>query len=221
MNRRDRESNLRRQATSAIENERGSFQPPIGSCVPVRNLSRTNFCRPFNRKCVPSNRIKGSLFSLQSERRIRESAAIHRDKRADLPAAHSPREQPPRETIRKNPKQFGTSRYEKEPDNRLSLPSKICGGEGGIRTPGPFRVNGFQDRRDRPLRHLSVSKSIQPDGRRLTFRQTTEPIGPYYTIIRIRGGRLFAHDLVFDSPTGSATASLRQFCHSFANGPDT
>ena len=29
------------------------------------------------------------------------------------------------------------------------------GGEGGIRTPGPFRVNGFQDRRIRPLCHLS------------------------------------------------------------------
>lgn len=119
---------LRRQTTIAIENERGSFQPPIGSCVPVRNLPRTNSRRPFSRKCVPPNRIKGSLFSLQSEQRIGESAAIHRDERADLPAAHSPREQLPRETIRKNPKQFGTSRYEKEPDNRLSLLSKICGG---------------------------------------------------------------------------------------------
>ena len=29
------------------------------------------------------------------------------------------------------------------------------GGEGGIRTPGPFRVNGFQDHRFRPLSHLS------------------------------------------------------------------
>ena len=29
------------------------------------------------------------------------------------------------------------------------------GGEGGIRTPGPLRVNGFQDRRYRPLSHLS------------------------------------------------------------------
>jgi hypothetical protein len=28
-------------------------------------------------------------------------------------------------------------------------------GEGGIRTPGPLQVNGFQDRRDRPLCHLS------------------------------------------------------------------
>ena len=28
-------------------------------------------------------------------------------------------------------------------------------GERGIRTPGPVTVNGFQDRRDRPLRHLS------------------------------------------------------------------
>ena len=29
------------------------------------------------------------------------------------------------------------------------------GGEGGIRTPGPVTVNGFQDRRIRPLCHLS------------------------------------------------------------------
>ncbi len=31
-----------------------------------------------------------------------------------------------------------------------------CGGEGGIRTPGALRLSGFQDRRDRPLCHLSV-----------------------------------------------------------------
>lgn len=29
------------------------------------------------------------------------------------------------------------------------------GGEGGIRTPGPLRANGFQDRRNRPLCHFS------------------------------------------------------------------
>ena len=29
------------------------------------------------------------------------------------------------------------------------------GGERGIRTPGTSQFNGFQDRRDRPLRHLS------------------------------------------------------------------
>ena len=34
----------------------------------------------------------------------------------------------------------------------------VCG-ERGIRTPGPVKVNGFQDRRDRPLRHLSGGKS--------------------------------------------------------------
>ena len=31
------------------------------------------------------------------------------------------------------------------------------GGERGIRTPGKLPFNGFQDRRDRPLRHLSTS----------------------------------------------------------------
>ena len=32
-------------------------------------------------------------------------------------------------------------------------------GERGIRTPGPLQVNGFQDRRNRPLCHLSTGKS--------------------------------------------------------------
>ncbi len=31
-------------------------------------------------------------------------------------------------------------------------------GEGGIRTPGTSRYNGFQDRRDRPLCHFSGAK---------------------------------------------------------------
>ena len=31
-------------------------------------------------------------------------------------------------------------------------------GERGIRTPGPLTVNGFQDRRNRPLCHLSAAK---------------------------------------------------------------
>ena len=32
------------------------------------------------------------------------------------------------------------------------------GGKRGIRTPGPVKINGFQDRRIRPLCHLSVCK---------------------------------------------------------------
>ena len=35
------------------------------------------------------------------------------------------------------------------------------GGERGIRTPGPVTVNGFQDRRNRPLCHLSGGKSTK------------------------------------------------------------
>ncbi len=38
----------------------------------------------------------------------------------------------------------------------------LCiGGETGIRTPGPVTVNGFQDRRIKPLCHLSFSKAGQ------------------------------------------------------------
>ena len=33
------------------------------------------------------------------------------------------------------------------------------GGKRGIRTPGPVKINGFQDRRIRPLCHLSSDKS--------------------------------------------------------------
>ena len=37
-----------------------------------------------------------------------------------------------------------------------SYTREVNGGEGGIRTPGTLRYNGFQDRRIRPLCHLSV-----------------------------------------------------------------
>ncbi len=33
------------------------------------------------------------------------------------------------------------------------------GGEGGIRTPGRLPFNGFQDRRIRPLCHLSTAQA--------------------------------------------------------------
>ena len=48
------------------------------------------------------------------------------------------------------PLQFATNKKESVLANSL-----IFSGEGGIRTPGPVTVNGFQDRRDRPLCHLS------------------------------------------------------------------
>ena len=53
---------------------------------------------------------------------------------------------------------WGNPKNKKAAFRRLSLFVKIDGGEGGIRTPGPLRVNGFQDRRYRPLSHLSVKK---------------------------------------------------------------
>ena len=39
---------------------------------------------------------------------------------------------------------------------KKSLLSRLLCGEGGIRTPGGVTLNGFQDRRDRPLCHLSL-----------------------------------------------------------------
>ena len=55
------------------------------------------------------------------------------------------------------------------------------GGERGIRTPGPVTVNGFQDRRIRPLCHLSAAK-VRLDGfsnknyRRFFEKYTSERI---------------------------------------------
>ncbi len=41
----------------------------------------------------------------------------------------------------------------------ILLNTSLLGGERGIRTPEPFQVNGFQDRRIQPLCHLSGDKS--------------------------------------------------------------
>ncbi|CDH44983.1 hypothetical protein BN874_200053 [Candidatus Contendobacter odensis Run_B_J11] len=44
---------------------------------------------------------------------------------------------------------------------RISLLQQYwSGGEGGIRTHGPLRINGFQDRRNRPLCHLSSGLAL-------------------------------------------------------------
>ncbi len=51
-------------------------------------------------------------------------------------------------------KEKGYLIYEKRRDNLTIIPFS---GEGGIRTPGPVTVNGFQDRRIRPLCHLSAA----------------------------------------------------------------
>ena len=47
----------------------------------------------------------------------------------------------------------GPSWHTKKPED-FHLPVLFCG-EGGIRTPGSSQINGFQDRRNRPLCHLS------------------------------------------------------------------
>ena len=41
---------------------------------------------------------------------------------------------------------------------RLRDEHLLYGGEGGIRTHGPFQDNGFRDRPIRPLSHLSVPR---------------------------------------------------------------
>ena len=61
----------------------------------------------------------------------------------------------------------------------------IFGGRRGIRTPGGFHLNGFQDRRDRPLRHPSVSAA--PKGSRfLLFSGAFSPFPQQRPYFRVR-----------------------------------
>ncbi len=53
--------------------------------------------------------------------------------------------------------------------------SSQTGGEGGIRTPGPRRVNGFQDRRFRPLSHLSHEKTRIPASPKMRLGSNVAP----------------------------------------------
>ena len=45
--------------------------------------------------------------------------------------------------------------------NVLRFKENLPCGERGIRTPGGLTLNGFQDRRNRPLCHLSGAKIVQ------------------------------------------------------------
>jgi hypothetical protein len=47
--------------------------------------------------------------------------------------------------------------------NPPGFPVDSCCGERGIRTPGTSQFNGFQDRRDRPLCHLSECRAKVDD----------------------------------------------------------
>jgi hypothetical protein len=71
----------------------------------------------------------------------------------------------------------------------LGVPSEARrakdGGEGGIRTPGALRLSGFQDRRNRPLCHLTNNKlrviyhaKSSAIAILLTDRRTLTNIGP-------------------------------------------
>ena len=62
------------------------------------------------------------------------------------------------------------------------FPAVFCG-KRGIRTPGALQLNGFQDRRNRPLCHLCGHKSItsfrliQTGGRTVQHRSAAIPTG--------------------------------------------
>ena len=58
--------------------------------------------------------------------------------------------------------------------------STLFCGERGIRTPGGVTLNGFQDRRIRPLCHLSVLRR-----QKYNFFRNTQP--KYFSIVETHG----------------------------------
>ena len=69
------------------------------------------------------------------------------------------------------------------------LTIKLICGKRGIRTPGALQLNGFQDRRNRPLCHLSGDKSSTV----FPFCQIFTPI-----ISGAAGAGLQIKDIIFD-----------------------
>jgi hypothetical protein len=63
------------------------------------------------------------------------------------------------------------------------------GGEGGIRTPGTFRFNGFQDRRIRPLCHLSARAFSRGPSGNATARFGLQPPRRGRTIGGLKGDK--------------------------------
>jgi hypothetical protein len=64
--------------------------------------------------------------------------------------------EPDADSVRRSPLEFSEVKNIKKP--AFAKATAGGGGERGIRTPGPVTVNGFQDRRIRPLCHLSGAK---------------------------------------------------------------
>ena len=69
-------------------------------------------------------------------------------------------------------------------------------GEGEIRTHGPLRVNGFQDRRFRPLSHLSKIYStvrqgpLCPNGAHFIIEHLNGPLPPNAMQMRAEGRKI-------------------------------
>ena len=65
----------------------------------------------------------------------------------------------PRAVLHRSVVKSVTPRTKKQRTRPLPSPWILVCGKRGIRTPGTSRFNGFQDRRNRPLCHLSGDKS--------------------------------------------------------------
>ena len=106
----------------------------------------------------PWDSLIEELTSLHSARRLRAA-------RLSLPCRGRPckpkKRRPCRISfcIRSGPEYIQPGPNTKRVANSICNPFLFLGGERGIRTPGTLRFNGFQDRRDRPLRQLSGDKS--------------------------------------------------------------
>ena len=72
---------------------------------------------------------------------------------------------------------LSSSSSQKPAINFTTIPAPIGegNGEGGIRTHGTFRINGFQDRRLQPLGHLSMILTDMYLSKNSFIRQVIQP----------------------------------------------
>ena len=81
----------------------------------------------------------------------------------------------------------------------MGLLREILNGERGIRTPGALQLNGFQDRRDRPLCHLSFLKFLQICHFISFYQVNSIYLSAFFNLLFISGTLITEADKLIDS----------------------
>ena len=139
-----------------MEKDSRSIPSASSVCFLLFKLAKNNYphnalVRIPNLKFVTKKPDKSDFFTWRRirARRVKKMplCGVFSQSGAQLICALEGRSEASREPLGENPPHLKT---------KTSGNPTLFGRELGIRTPGPFQVNGFQDRRFRPLSQLSL-----------------------------------------------------------------